>query len=68
MWAITAAVKQGFVRVERAGEALVGHVGPVFVSIYVVLVGTGMWIFCMCRLSYALTFSRLHFSSSNEHT
>lgn len=47
MWAISAAVRQGFVRVERAGEALVGHVGPLFVTIYVVLVGTGMWIFCM---------------------
>lgn len=65
MWAIFAAVKQGFVRVERAGEAVVGRVGPLFVTIYVALVGTGMWIFCMLKQRLPLTNSRVYSPKSN---
>lgn len=66
MLAISAAVKQAFVRIERAGEALVGHVGPFFVAIYVGLVGTGMWIFCMCVDGRPLTSSCVHLTRANS--
>ena len=46
MKALANVVNRSFRRFERAGEALMGRVGPIFVGIYVVLVGTGMWIFC----------------------
>lgn len=49
MKAIAALVNKGFRRVERAGEAAMGRVGPLFVAIYVILVGSGMIVFCMCH-------------------
>ena len=41
-------VNRSFRRVERAAEAVMGHIGPYFVGIYVVLVGAGVYLFCTC--------------------
>lgn len=60
MSALAAFVTRGFRRVERAGEALLGTVGPFFVAIYVGLVGTGMLVFC--TLFSQLMSSRVHFA------
>lgn len=46
MQALAAFVNRSFRRVEHAAESLIGKAGPLFVAIYVALVGTGMWIFC----------------------
>lgn len=49
MKSVAAVVNQGFRRVERAAEAFMGRVGPVFVAIYIALVGTGVYLFCKWR-------------------
>lgn len=60
MNSVAALVNRGFRRVERAAEAAIGKVGPFFVAIYIVLVGTGVWLFCTCQeLIQLFVFSRL---------
>lgn len=46
MKVVAAVVNRGFRRVERAAERVIGRAGPLFVAIYLGLVGTGVWLFC----------------------
>ena len=43
-------VNRSFRRVERAAEAVMGHIGPYFVGIYVVLVGAGVYLLSLIHI------------------
>ena len=48
MKALANLVNRSFRRFERMGEAVLGRVGPLFVALYVILVGMGMVAFFTC--------------------
>lgn len=46
MQSVAVWVNRGFRRVERSAERVIGRVGPLFVGMYIGLVGLGVFVFC----------------------